>query len=475
MAFDVIIVGAGMAGLGAGIYLQRINPKLKTLIVEQHTIPGGYVTGFKRKGYYFDGGAEGMGGMGSNQKTSEPLKKLGFEHEFKLIDPLDVYYFEDKVFSLYSDREQLISEVQKKFPEDLAGFKEFLDVCDQLATDNEQGKDVSKFMKISYLDFISEYIKSQCIIDAFNLFSLWFGATPKKFPALLAAICVSRYLLRGVYYPKNGMQAFSNHLAEFYIDNGGEIKYKSLVTKIKIEEKIATGIELADGEFIPCKWLINTADLKRTFLNYIDKKFVPNEYYEFISNIKPSITGVMIHLGVDMDLSKYPSHFQIGNGLNMVANVEKGNFDMSKIVVRIAENIEPALKNGNKSALVSFLFAPYDWNDYWKAGKNKDKKAEYKKYKDEIAEKFLTKIETIIPNIREKVEVCEVATPHTFERYVQVTNGAWYGPYRFQRLPESQTPISNLLLAGSNIIGSGAPSALRSGMNVAKNLLEKMS
>ena len=56
--YDVIIIGSGMGGLGAGLELQSSNPELKTVILEQHNIPGGYVNGFKRRGYYFDSGAE---------------------------------------------------------------------------------------------------------------------------------------------------------------------------------------------------------------------------------------------------------------------------------------------------------------------------------------------------------------------------------------------------------------------------------
>ncbi|MCK4973481.1 MAG: NAD(P)-binding protein, partial [Candidatus Heimdallarchaeota archaeon] len=58
-SYDIIIIGSGMGGLGAGLTLQNHNPKLKTVILEQHSIPGGFVTGFKRKGMYFDAGAEG--------------------------------------------------------------------------------------------------------------------------------------------------------------------------------------------------------------------------------------------------------------------------------------------------------------------------------------------------------------------------------------------------------------------------------
>ena len=60
--YDVICIGAGMAGLVAGNFLAK--KKKDVLVLEQHSIPGGYVSGFKRKGYYFDSGDMSFGSYG---------------------------------------------------------------------------------------------------------------------------------------------------------------------------------------------------------------------------------------------------------------------------------------------------------------------------------------------------------------------------------------------------------------------------
>ncbi|HOE56630.1 MAG TPA: oleate hydratase, partial [Bacillota bacterium] len=50
----VIIVGAGIAGLTAGVY--ALQSGFDTTIYESHTIPGGACTSWRRKGYLFEGG-----------------------------------------------------------------------------------------------------------------------------------------------------------------------------------------------------------------------------------------------------------------------------------------------------------------------------------------------------------------------------------------------------------------------------------
>jgi phytoene dehydrogenase-like protein len=52
--YDVIIAGAGMAGLTAGAYLCKYG--YNVLICEQADKPGGLVSSFEYKGFIFDGG-----------------------------------------------------------------------------------------------------------------------------------------------------------------------------------------------------------------------------------------------------------------------------------------------------------------------------------------------------------------------------------------------------------------------------------
>jgi len=52
--YDVVIIGAGISGLMAGALLAKKDEK--ALILESQPKIGGYLSGFERKGYYFDVG-----------------------------------------------------------------------------------------------------------------------------------------------------------------------------------------------------------------------------------------------------------------------------------------------------------------------------------------------------------------------------------------------------------------------------------
>ena len=63
---SIIIIGAGFAGLAAGIYAQMNG--YRTQIFEMHSLPGGLCTSWQRKGYTIDGCIHWL--VGSSPRSS---------------------------------------------------------------------------------------------------------------------------------------------------------------------------------------------------------------------------------------------------------------------------------------------------------------------------------------------------------------------------------------------------------------------
>lgn len=73
--YDVIIIGSGLGGLTAGAKLAQDGNKI--LLLEQHCIPGGCATTFKRKGYTMDVGLHAMDGLIKKIEKRKFLKSSG--------------------------------------------------------------------------------------------------------------------------------------------------------------------------------------------------------------------------------------------------------------------------------------------------------------------------------------------------------------------------------------------------------------
>ena len=63
---SIIIIGAGFAGLAAGIYAQMNG--YRTQIFEMHSLPGGLCTSWRRRGYTFDGGVRYLSGTAPEER-----------------------------------------------------------------------------------------------------------------------------------------------------------------------------------------------------------------------------------------------------------------------------------------------------------------------------------------------------------------------------------------------------------------------
>ncbi|HAP31504.1 MAG TPA: hypothetical protein DCQ14_00390 [Firmicutes bacterium] len=71
---SIIIIGAGMGGMAAGIY-GELNG-YKTRIFEMHTLPGGQCASWRRKGYTFDACIHHLFGCSPQTKVGQLWQEL---------------------------------------------------------------------------------------------------------------------------------------------------------------------------------------------------------------------------------------------------------------------------------------------------------------------------------------------------------------------------------------------------------------
>jgi len=72
--YDVIVIGAGIAGLTSAAYLAQSG--VHVLVCEQSAQVGGYFNSFRRDGYLFDGGIKAIENAGIMRPTLAQLKLL---------------------------------------------------------------------------------------------------------------------------------------------------------------------------------------------------------------------------------------------------------------------------------------------------------------------------------------------------------------------------------------------------------------
>lgn len=116
---SVIIIGAGFAGLSAGIYAQMSG--YRTQIFEMHDLPGGLCTAWKRKGYTIDGCIHWLVGSSPQSGMYRYWEEVGIAQgrEFINMDEYMRYESTDgRTLILYTNVDRLEKHLLEFSPQD---------------------------------------------------------------------------------------------------------------------------------------------------------------------------------------------------------------------------------------------------------------------------------------------------------------------------------------------------------------------
>jgi len=483
MEKSIIIIGAGIAGLCTGCYA-RMNG-YKTQIFEMHTIPGGLCTSWKRKGYKIDGCIHWLTGSSPGNSFYRLWEEVGAVQGCNMVDPESFIRIEGeqgKAFNVYSDIDRLEQHMKDLAPEDKDVIEEFIkpaitgthylnvpiEKAPELFSPIEGLKMMismfpylrlmRKWGKISIHDFAQRF-KNPFLREVFPLI-LNFPDTP------MSSIIFTLSLLhkKAAGYPLGGSLEFARGIERRYLDLGGEVYYKSPVVKILVKNDKAVGVRLADGSEYRSDIIISAADGRTTVFDMLEGKYVNEEikgYYDTLPIYTP-----VIYLALGVARSFDEPHSAAGINFLLDEPVTIAGREWKRLQVHIF-NFDPTLAPEGKTLLTLMIESNYDyWKNFYENPET------YKAEKERIADVVIAALDRRYPGLADQVEMCDVATPITFERYT----GNWQGTYEGWlnttktyniRMSRSLPGLSNFYMAGQWIQpGGGLPTGVMTGRHV---------
>ena len=220
-----------------------------------------------------------------------------------------------------------------------------------------------------------------------------------------------------IQWPVGGAEEFAKSIEVRYLDLGGKILYRSRVEKILVENDKAVGVKLVDGSEHRADIIISNADGRKTIFDMLDGKYI-NEivrgYCAPLSDETPFAVNVC--LGIDRDLSSEPSSLVV----LLDQPVTMANHKYECIEAQLY-GFDKTMAPMGKGTIKVELPASYA---YWKQLYNDDRE-KYKQEKRKVSEKVIEILEDHFPGIRNQVEVIDVYTLITWERYMWGTQG-WF-------------------------------------------------
>jgi phytoene dehydrogenase-like protein len=483
---SIIIIGAGFAGLAAGIYA-RLNG-YKTQIMEMHDQPGGLCTAWKRKGYTFDCCIHWL--VGSSQKSGlhDLWEETGVSKDREFIDMDEYCRMEDsdgRTLILYTNIDRLEKHLLEFSPRDERPIREFIQgirIClpfdmpskhdpplikifKQIKTASNfirNGRKMQYWMKTTCENF-SHQFKDPLLKEAFR--DMWIP----EFSMFFMLFTFAYLHKRNAGYPIGGSMPLSRALEARFLDLGGIINYNNKVSNILTVNDKAVGIRLEDGTEYNADRVISAADGYTTLFTMLDGNYGDNKTYEPYEKwpLFPSL--IFVSLGINRTFNDIPKTVS-GISFHLKTPVLVGDSVRDKITIH-TYNHDSTLAPEGKTAMTIMLDSDYA---YWK--KLAQDKKEYVREKELIGKKIIELLEQRFPGISELVEVTDIATPLTFERYTGNWKGTFEGwlitPENSNVLlkPMTQTipGLKNFYMCGQWVEpGGGLPTAVMS----AKRLL----
>ena len=483
MTKSIAIIGGGIAGLSAGCY-GRMNG-YATTIFEMHTQPGGQCTSWKRNGYTVDGCIHWLVGSGPASSFHKVWRELGAIQGRKIVDHEEYMRISggDKTFILYTDAEKLRKHMKELAPGDAKIIDEFIDAIRKLGQldmtlDKPQElwtfKDsFNSFMKtLPYFGIFFKYGRTSVnefagrIKDPFLREALKSVFDLKDFPLIGMLMTLAWMDRKTAGVPIGGSQDFAQAIEKRYKALGGEIRYKAKVVEILVENNRAVGVKLEDGAEHKADVVISAADGHATIFDLLKGKFINDKIRDYYKSLLTFPPLILVSLGVGRDLSDQP-HSQVWL---LDKPVKIGDSARRRLFVK-HYGYDPSLAPQGKSVVQVMLETNYD---YWK--KLSADREKYEAEKKKIAAAVVTQLAKRFQGLETQVEMTDVATPMTYERYTGVWKGAWEGwllttKSMSLRMKKTLPGLENFYMAGQWVEpGGGLPPAATSGRQVIQLL-----
>lgn len=445
MATSLIIIGSGVAGLSAGCYAQMNG--YDTTILEMANTPGGLCISWKRDGYLFDGSIAGLAGSNPGSPLFQLWEELGVIKYCPLHygDNFGSIYLPDgKIITVYTDIEKLEIHLLENFPNDSKsileftgglrsvlkvdapfsasqGWKALMQQIKALPSVIASAPALVKYGKMT-IDQFAEKFKDPTLSLAFRNF-VHFGGPDVPMLTLLLPIAYAHRKMAGI--PLKGWLDFARSIEKRFLDLGGKIHYRSRVSKLLLEKGVAKGVILGDDITYYADRILSAADGRFSQSLLLGK--AESETRDPFRIEELSDQPVQVNIGVNQDFSVYRG----ATTYILPYNFSAAGREQHKITLH-NKYYDPDAAPAGKSALTIFLDSDYLWWQEISADR-----VRYTQEKDICAQKVIEVINTYQPGFKDKVEVVDVSTPLTRERYT----GNWMGAM------QGRKPGKNLIKA----------------------------
>lgn len=459
--FDCIVVGAGMSGLTFAALAAQSGKRV--LIVEQHVVPGGCFTSFRRGGFLFNVALEWMTDCGRGQACWRLLERLGLAgaYTFHRLETFKTLHLPDAPgVALRCGRADCEAALVEAFPAEHKGIRRFLDDCVAVSMGTPVGRHVLLTVGMKPVEaMLASYVDDLRLRYVLGSVLGYPNAVGVLLMYIIGAAC-----LQQLFVPDDGdHRRLPVMLHRAITAAGGTVRYGCTVDEILVDGREARGIRTTDGETYLAPRVVAAIDRHELYQRLLrgtepderhtQRRIGASCYSQFIGLRRPvaALAGHYAHmlLGDEPQWRKDPRDPQ-----------------HAPMRVDLQSLVYPSLAPAGKATIGMWLSAPplgpttaSDWTvDAAEAAASREAGAR-------TGAIMSARVARAFGIAADDIEVLSLASPITFHRYTRNTGGSVTGycltENRYLARPSTVTPIGNLHHIGHWTTQSGVGVVMR--------------
>jgi phytoene dehydrogenase-like protein len=484
----VIIIGAGIAGLACGCYLQMNG--IQTEILEAGEVPGGLCTAWKRGHYVFDGCLRWLAGAEPPSAFHKMWRELGALNGRKVSvndEILSIEGPDGQKISVPCDLDQLTREFKRIAPEDShlidllirdvrrSMFLEPLDRPLELMPYRERMRQGLRYLPLAPVVFRWKNLPLGTYLtrykNGFLRKTLQVITGSEQMSALVLVMVLAFRARKDTGFVTGGSWDFAMGIADRYERLGGVFRYHAKVTRVITENHRATAVECEDGTTIPATTVVSCADGHTTIFKMLDGRYVDKKIRFLYDTCETFTALIQVSLGIKKTFPGVPRtlNLLLSERLAVDDQVSHDCFE-----VELFESESSLCPEGTTMITVRLPTRYQYWIDL-----KKNDLRRYRNEKKNVLRKIMAILDLRLPGLAKNVERFDVATPATFMRYTHNWRASYEGwlptPKILGRRIQYTLPgLKDFYMAGHWVIpGGGLPSAALSGREVAQFICAK--
>ena len=324
MSKTAAIIGAGFGGLALAIRLQSAG--VATTIIEARDKPGGRGYYWEKDGFTFDGGPTVI----TDPPCLEELWALSGHKMADDIELMPVFPFyrlnwpDGTNFDYSNDAPGLRAEIEKLNPEDVEGYRKFLEYSKGVYKEGYQ-----KLGSVAFLDFasmikaapalmkykawrsvysiVSSYVKDERLRQALSFHTLLVGGNPMSTSAIYALIHTIEKE-GGVWFAKGGTNRLIAAMVTHFERLGGTIRLDDAVEEIETRGDKVTGVRTKSGWRMDCDMAASNGDLMHSYQDLLKSNKRGERATKSLRRKSWSPSLFVLHLGIKGTWPGIPHH-----------------------------------------------------------------------------------------------------------------------------------------------------------------------